>query len=114
MEYRNQLIYPSENVAGEGLQFTVHKESVVEKEVKEVELRSCLAQFIYDRSYNPIGLQPSGHAPNRLAVKKLRRLLYERGKQGYLYRRLSGKMSSLTIPPHSQLIPSTTPKCTLP
>ena len=31
-------------VAGEGVEFTVHKESVVE-EMKEVELRSCRAQF---------------------------------------------------------------------
>ena len=31
-------------VAGEGVELTVHKESVVE-EMKEVELRSCCAQF---------------------------------------------------------------------
>ena len=31
-------------VAGEGVELTVHKESVVE-EMKEVELRSCRAQF---------------------------------------------------------------------
>ena len=39
-------------VAGEGVELTVHKESVVE-EIKAVELmRSRRAQFIYDRNYN--------------------------------------------------------------
>ena len=41
----------------------VLKESVV---VEEVQLRSCRAQFIHDRN----GLQPHGHAPSRLPVKK--------------------------------------------
>ena len=31
---------------------TVHKESVVIEEIKEVELRSRSAQFIYYRNYN--------------------------------------------------------------
>ena len=35
-------------VAGEGVELTVHKESVTAKEIKEVELRSRRAQFIYD------------------------------------------------------------------
>ena len=39
-------------VAGEGVELTVHKESVVVEEIKEVELRSRLAQFIYDRNYD--------------------------------------------------------------
>ena len=34
------------------LELTVHKESVVVEEIKEVELRSRLAQFIYDRNYD--------------------------------------------------------------
>ena len=33
------------------MELTVHKESVLEK-IKEVELRSRCAQFIYDRNYN--------------------------------------------------------------
>ena len=33
-------------VAGEGVELTVHKESVVVEEMKEVELRSRRAQFI--------------------------------------------------------------------
>ena len=39
-------------VAGEGVELTVHKESVVIEEIKEVELRSCSAQFICYRNYN--------------------------------------------------------------
>ena len=31
---------------------TVHMESVVVEEIKEVQLRSRHAQFIYDRNYN--------------------------------------------------------------
>ena len=34
------------------MELTVHKESVVVEEIKEVELRSRLAQFIYDRNYD--------------------------------------------------------------
>ena len=68
------------HLAGEGVELTVHKESVVVEEIKEVELRSRRAQFIYDRNYNRIGLQPRGHAPSRLPVKKLRRLLLKKRK----------------------------------
>ena len=34
------------------MELTVHKESVVVEEIKEVELRSRLGQFIYDRNYD--------------------------------------------------------------
>ena len=37
-------------VAGEGVELTVHKESVVVEEIKEVELRSRCVQFICDRN----------------------------------------------------------------
>ena len=67
-------------VAGERVELTVHKESVVAEEVKEVELRSRRAQFIYDRNYNRIGLQPRGHAPSRFSVNKLRPLLLKKRK----------------------------------
>ena len=39
-------------VAGEGVEFTVNKESVFVEDIKEVELRSRRAQFIYNRNYN--------------------------------------------------------------
>ena len=58
---------------GEGVQ----KETVVVEEIKEAEMRSRRTQFIYERNYNRIGLQPRGHAPSRLPVKKLRRLLHK-------------------------------------
>ena len=62
------------------MELTLHKESVVVQEMEEVQLRSHRAQFIYDRSYNRTGLQPRGHAPSRLPVKKLRRLLHKKRK----------------------------------
>ena len=40
------------HVAGEGVKLTVHMESVVVEEIKEVQLRSRRAQFIYDRNDN--------------------------------------------------------------
>ena len=45
-------------VGEEGVELTVHKGSVVVEEIQEVGLRSRHAQFIYDRNYNRIGLQP--------------------------------------------------------
>ena len=62
------------------MELTLHKESVVVQEMEEVQLRSRRVQFIYDRSYNRIGLQPRGHAPSRLPAKKLRRLLHKKRK----------------------------------
>ena len=87
-------------VAGEGVELIVHKESVVVEEIKEVELRSRRAQFIYYRNYGRIGLQPRGHAPGRLPVKKLRHLL-----QKYHF------LLFLCI--HNKST-TTTPKCTFP
>ena len=40
------------HVAGEGVELTVHKESVVIEEIKKVELKYRRAKFIYDRNYN--------------------------------------------------------------
>ena len=56
-------------VAREGVELAIHNESVVVKEIKEVELRSRRTQFICDRNYNRIGLKPRGHVPSRLLVK---------------------------------------------
>ena len=41
-----------------GVELTVHKKSVVVEEIQEVGLRSRHGQYIYDRNYNRIGLQP--------------------------------------------------------
>ena len=67
-------------VAREGVELAIHNESVVVKEIKEVELRSRRTQFIYHRNYNRIGLKPRGHVPSRLRVKKLRLPLHKRRK----------------------------------
>ena len=58
------------------MELTVHKESVVEK-IKEVELRSRRAQLFMTEIIIELG---HSHAPSRLPVKKLRRLLQKRRK----------------------------------
>ena len=88
-------------VAGEGVELTVHKGSVVVEKIKEVELRSRHTQLFMTEILIELGYS---HAPSRLPVKKLRHLLHKRGKVRYWYGRVSGKISFLTIPPHSQLI----------
>ena len=62
-------------VAGEGVELTVHKESVVVEKIKEVELRSRRAQLFMTEIIIELG---HSHAPSRLPVKKLRRLLLKR------------------------------------
>ena len=64
-------------VAGEGVELTVHKESVVVEKLKEVELRSRRAQLFMTEIIIELG---HSHAPSRLPVKKLRRLLHKRRK----------------------------------
>ena len=97
------------------LEKVLHKESVVVEEIKEVKLRSRRAQFVYDRNYNRIGLQPQGHAPSRLPVKKLRRLLLKRRKvrvsvwKGIRKKIISDYSSAFTINSTT-----TAPTCTLP
>ena len=50
------------------------------EEIKEVELRSRLKKFFYNRTYNPVGLNKVSHfsrrgrAPSRLPMKKLKSL----------------------------------------
>ena len=65
-------------VARECVELTVHKETAVIEEIKEVELRSRRAQFIYDRNDHRIQLQRRGHAPSRLPMKNLRRLVAQK------------------------------------
>ena len=64
-------------VAGEGVELTVHKESVVVEKIKEAELRSRRVQLFRTEVIIELG---HSHAPSRLQVKKLRRLLHERRK----------------------------------
>ena len=50
------------------------------EEIEEVELRSRRGKFIYNRTYNPVGLNKVSHfsrhgrAPSRLPMKKLKSL----------------------------------------
>ena len=51
------------------------------EEIKEVELRSRRGKFIYNRTYNPVGLNKVSHfsrrgrAPSRLPIKNLNSFL---------------------------------------
>ena len=86
-------------VAGEGVELTVHKESVVLEKIKEVELKSRRAQLfkiLIECGYS--------RAPSRLPVKKLRRLLHKRRKVRVFVWKGIRKILFLNIPPHSQLI----------
>ena len=64
-------------VAVEGVELTVHKESVVAEKIKEVELRSRRVQLFMTEVVIEFGYSL---APSRLPVKKLRRLLHKRRK----------------------------------
>ena len=97
------------------MELTVHKEGVVVEEIKEVELRSRRAQFIYDRNYNRIELRRRGHAPSRLPVKKLRRLLHKRRKvKGFVWKGIRKISFSYYSSEYKINSTTTTPKCTLP
>ena len=63
-------------VAVEGVELTVHKESVVAEKIKEVEL-SLAVQLFMTEIVIEFGYSL---APSRLPVKKLRRLLHKRRK----------------------------------
>ena len=59
----------------------VQKENCFVEEIKEVELRSRRGKFIYNRTYNSVGLNKVSHfsrrgrAPSRLPMKKLKSFL---------------------------------------
>ena len=59
------------------MELTVHKEGVVVEKIKEVELRSRHAQLFITEITIELG---HSHAPSRLPVRKLRRLLHKRRK----------------------------------
>ena len=89
-------------VAGEGVELTGHKESIVVEKIKEVGLRSRRGKLFMTEIIVELGYS---HAPSRLPVKKLRRLLHKRRKiRVFVWKGISGKISFLTIPPHSQLM----------
>ena len=65
----------SEVTTREGNELVVQKENCVMEETKEVELRSRRGKFIYNRTYNSVGLNKVSHfsrrdrAPRRLPIK---------------------------------------------
>ena len=78
----------SELTTREGNELVVQKENCVVEEIKEVELRSRSGKFIYNRTYNSVGLNKVIHfsrrdrAPNRLPRKKLKSWLQKTRKVG--------------------------------
>ena len=76
----------SEVTTREGNEVVLQKENCVVEEIKEVELRSRRGKFIYNRTYNSIGLNQvshfsqRSHAPSRLPTNKLKSLLQKTGK----------------------------------
>ena len=64
-----------------GNESIVQKQNRFVEEIKEVELRSRCGKFIYNRTYNPVGLNKVSHfsrrgrAPSRQPMKKLKSLL---------------------------------------
>ena len=92
-------------VAGEGVELTVHKESVVVEKIKEGELRSRRAQLFMTEIIIELG---HSNAPSRLPVKKLRRLLHKRRKvrefvwKGIWKNIISYYSSAFTINPQPQ------------
>ena len=74
-----------------GNESIVQKENCFVEEIKEVELRSRRGKFIYNRTYNPVGLNTVSHffrhgrAPSRLPMKKLKSLLKKTRKVRLLY-----------------------------
>ena len=67
----------SEVTTRKGNEVVIENENCIVEEIKEVELRSRLGKFIYNRTYNSIGLNQISHfsqrchAPSRLPMNKL-------------------------------------------
>ena len=71
----------SEVTSREGNELVVQKENCVVEEIKEVELRSRRGKFIYNRTYNSIGLNQVSHfSQRRLPTNKLKSLLQKKRK----------------------------------
>ena len=78
--------FDGSEVTGKGNYSIAQKQNCVVEEIKEVELRSRRGKFIYNRTYNSVGLNKVSHfsrrgrAPNRLPMKKLKSLLQKTRK----------------------------------
>ena len=68
----------SEVTTREGNELVLQKENCVVEEIKEVELKSRRGRFIYNRTYNSVGLSklshfsPRNRAPSRLPIKEIK------------------------------------------
>ena len=73
----------SEVTTREGNELVVQKENCVVEEIKEVELRTRRGKFIYNRTYNSVGLKKVSHfsrrdcAPSKITIKKLKTFVTE-------------------------------------
>ena len=73
----------SEVTTREGNELVVQKENCVVEEIKEVELRSRRGKFIYNRTYNSVGLNKVSHfsrrgrVPSRLPNKQIKIFITE-------------------------------------
>ena len=71
----------SEVKTRKGYESIAQKENCFVEEIKKVELTPRRGKFIYNRTYNPVGLNKvshfsrCSHAPSRLPMKKLKSLL---------------------------------------
>ena len=79
--------FDGSEVTGKGNDSIAQKQNCVVEEIKEVKLRSRRGKFIYNRTYNSVGLNIKvsqfsrrGRAPSRLPMKKLKSLLQKTQK----------------------------------
>ena len=79
--------FDGSEVTGKGNDSIAQKQNCVVEEIKEVKLRSRRGKFIYNRTYNSVGLNIKvsqfsrrGRAPSRLPMKKLKSLLQKTRK----------------------------------
>ena len=79
--------FDGSEVTGKDNDSIAQKQNCVVEEIKEVKLRSRREKFIYNRTYNSVGLNIKvsqfsrrGRAPSRLPMKKLKSLLQKTRK----------------------------------
>ena len=70
----------------EGNELVVQKENCLVKEIKEVDLRSRRGKFIYNRTYNCIGLKQVSQLYFRLDKLKSRLALFSIGRCKEIFR----------------------------
>ena len=84
----------------------LHKGSVVVEKIKEVELRSRTVQFVHDRNYTRIGLQPRANTASRhRSGEEVKTSVTQKEKSKGISMEGIRKRSFPILPPHSQLLP---------